>query len=72
MTPKSSAVIMAIGIAMMPSLLLVESQLGVYLGGILQQGVLAYVVFLPVTARRGKAKTGQRRLQGEALVVPTR
>ena len=55
--PKSPMVLNAIGIAMLPPLLNIESQLVQYLGGFCQQILVAYLIFLPVTARFGKKKT---------------
>ena len=55
----------AIGMVLLPSLLLIESQLSVYLSGIIQQLLLIFVVFLPVIRfkklrwRVGKSLSGQ-------------
>jgi hypothetical protein len=53
---QSSTLFLAIGLTLIPGFLTVESQLGQYFGGIIQQIVLTVVVFLPVLRRRA----GQR------------
>ena len=51
---QSNALIMCIGIALIPQLLAIEGQLGQYLGGIVQQAGLAFLAFLPITQRRAR------------------
>ena len=51
---RSNALILCIGIALIPQLLSIESQLGQYLGGILQDIALTLLVFLPITVRPAK------------------
>jgi hypothetical protein len=50
---NSSALFLGIGLALIPGFLAIESQLGQYFGGVIQQALLAAAVFLPVTKRRG-------------------
>ena len=63
--PESGMLFGAIGMVLLPSLLLIESQLSVYLSGIIQQLLLIFVVFLPVIRfkklrwRVGKSLSGQ-------------
>src|SRR5262249_49541712 len=52
LTP-SSLLFRAVGLALVPGLLAVESQLAQYLSGMVQQTALTIAVFLPVTTRRG-------------------
>jgi uncharacterized membrane protein YfbV (UPF0208 family) len=49
---ESSTLFLAIGLTLVPGLLAVESQLGQYLGGIVQQMLLTIAVFLPIVRRR--------------------
>jgi hypothetical protein len=51
---QSNALIFCIGIALIPQLLSIESQLGQYLGGILQDIALTFLVFLPITVRQAR------------------
>jgi hypothetical protein len=48
---ESSTLFLAIGLTLVPGLLALESQLGQYLGGIIQQMLLTLVVFLPIVRR---------------------
>jgi hypothetical protein len=48
---QSSALFLAIGLTLIPGFLAVESQLGQYLGGIVQQIAVTVAVFLPVMRR---------------------
>lgn len=50
---RSSSLFMAIGLALVPGFLSIESQLGQYFGGVIQQTALATLVFLPIARRRG-------------------
>ena len=47
----ASPLLMAIGLALLPSLLLIDEQLGQYVGGIVQEVLLAIAVFLPITTQ---------------------
>src|SRR5207249_10398364 len=49
---ESSILFLAIGLTLVPGFLAVESQLGQYLGGIVQQMLLTVAVFLPIVRRR--------------------
>lgn len=49
---KSSSLLVAVSLALIPGLVAVESQLGQYLAGVVQQTVLTVVVFMPVARRR--------------------
>jgi hypothetical protein len=49
----SSSLFLGIGLALIPGFLTIESQLGQYFGGVIQQALLATAVFLPVAKRRG-------------------
>ncbi len=49
---QSNTLVLAIAIALLPQLILVESQLGQYIAGLLQQILLTFVVFLPITRRK--------------------
>jgi hypothetical protein len=54
MTDQSNALLLAIGVALLPQFFAIESQLGVYIGGLIQQIVLSLLVFLPITRRKAK------------------
>lgn len=69
--PKTPMVLAAIGVVLLPSMLAIESQLVQYFGGMIQQVLVAYCVMLPITAVRRKMTTN-RRMQGEALAIPSR
>src|SRR5204863_2608490 len=49
---ESSTLFLAIGLTLVPGLISVESQLGQYVGGMIQQMVLTVILFLPVARRR--------------------
>src|SRR5436190_11656676 len=49
---ESSTLFLAIGLTLVPGFLALESQLGQYLGGIIQQMLLTVAVFLPIIRRR--------------------
>src|SRR5260370_41678535 len=55
--------LLSIGVALLPQFLSIESQLGVYLGGLLQHIFLPFFVFLPITRRRPAVAVMPRRLQ---------
>jgi hypothetical protein len=59
---ESSTLFLAIGLTLVPGFLALESQLGQYLGGIVQQMLLTLAVFLPIVRRRihGDVPSGQR------------
>jgi len=69
--PGSPILLSAIGIAMIPIFLSVESQLAQYLGGMIQQFAVAYCVLLPVTTRRTQRSASPGRLQ-DVLATPSR
>jgi hypothetical protein len=46
--PSSGLVLSSLGIVLLPQILGIESQMGVYLGGIIQQVALSLLVLLPV------------------------
>jgi hypothetical protein len=48
---RSSVLFLAIGLSLLQGLLAVESQLSQYVGGLIQQAGLSFVVFLPVALR---------------------
>jgi hypothetical protein len=48
---RSSALFLAIGLAMLQGLVAVESQLSQYAGGLVQQAGLSFMVFLPIVLR---------------------
>jgi hypothetical protein len=50
---NSSSLFLGIGLALIPGFLTIESQLGQYFGGVIQQALLAAAVFVPVAKRRG-------------------
>jgi hypothetical protein len=52
---ESSPLFLAIGLTLIPGFLALESQLGQYLGGIVQQAAMTVVVFLPIVKRRSHA-----------------
>ena len=56
---QSSTLFLALGLTLIPGFLAVESQLGQYLGGLIQQMALATAVFLPVAQRRGIVRGAQ-------------
>jgi hypothetical protein len=67
---KSSSLFLAIGIALIPGFLTIESQLGQYFGGVLQQALLATAVFLPVTKRRSLAvQSGESQASRNASIA---
>jgi hypothetical protein len=49
---ESSTLFLAIGLTLVPGFLALESQLGQYLGGIIQQMLLTLALFLPIVRRR--------------------
>jgi O-antigen polysaccharide polymerase Wzy len=59
---QTNTLVLAIGISLLPQLLTIESQLGQYLAGMVQQIILTFAIFLPVT--RWKSRTAAR------VVVP--
>jgi O-antigen polysaccharide polymerase Wzy len=61
--------LLSIGVALLPQFLLIESQLGVYLGGLLQHIFLPFLVFLPITRRPAGVAVMPRRLQPAAVRV---
>jgi hypothetical protein len=65
---QSSTLFLAIGLTLVPSFLAVESQLGQYFGGVIQQAVLTVAVFLPVVKRRGFGR--DLRLPGGSAPTP--
>ena len=52
---QTSSLFLAIGLTLIPGFLAVESQLGQYFGGFVQQIILTVAVFLPIMRRRGLA-----------------
>jgi hypothetical protein len=48
---RSSVLFLAIGLALLQGLVAVESQLSQYLGGLVQQACLSFMVFLPIVIR---------------------
>lgn len=67
---KTPMVLAAIGVILLPSMLAIESQLVQYFGGMIQQIIGAYLVMLPITAKRRKITAN--RPQSEALAIPSR
>ena len=59
---ESSTLFLAIGLTLVPGFLALESQLGQYLGGMIQQMLLTLIVFLPIVRRRvhSNEPTGQQ------------
>ena len=57
LSAQSSMLFLAVGLTVIPGFLTIESQLGQYFGGVIQQVVLAVLVFLPV-AKRPSAVVG--------------
>jgi hypothetical protein len=54
----SSTLFLAIGVALLPGILVIEAQMSAYLGGVIQTVLLTILVFLPVLRRRsGKVRT---------------
>jgi hypothetical protein len=53
---QSSTLFLAIGLTLIPGFLAIESQLGQYLGGVVQQTLLTTVVFLPIVRRRARVR----------------
>jgi hypothetical protein len=54
----SSTLFLAIGVALLPGILLIEAQMAPYLGGLIQTVLLTILVFLPVLRRRsGRVRT---------------
>lgn len=51
-TAHSNSLLLALCISILPGFLSIESQLGVYLGGLLQNILLAFLIFLPITRRK--------------------
>ena len=71
----SGVLLESIGVVLIPSLLLVESQLAQYLGGIIQQIILITFVFLPIIRlKKINTKVGklQVRAKGQLLENRTR
>jgi hypothetical protein len=66
---QSNALILCIGIALIPQLLAIEGQLGQYLGGLVQQAGLTFLAFLPITLRRARAVSPSRRFERAPLRV---
>jgi hypothetical protein len=50
-TGRSSVLFLAIGLTMLQGLVAVESQLSQYVGGLIQQAGLSFIVFLPIVIR---------------------
>ena len=48
---RSSVLCLAIGLTLLPGLVAVESQLSQYVGGLIQQASLSFIVFLPIVIR---------------------
>lgn len=61
----SGALMLCIGVALLPQMIGIESQMAGYLGGILQQVVLTLIVFLPVI-RLSKPARGPKHLRSNA------
>jgi len=51
---QANGLVLAITVALLPQLITIESQLGQYIAGLLQQIILTFLVFLPVTQRKFK------------------
>lgn len=58
---QSSSIFLAVGLALIPVFLSIESQLAVYFGGVLQQAILGIAVFLPIVERRSAASFARPR-----------
>ena len=50
----SNVLVMAICVSLLPGFFSIESQLGVYLGGLLQNIILAFVIYLPITRKQSR------------------
>ena len=66
---QSNGLILCIGVALIPQLLSIESQLGQYLGGVVQQVGLAFVAFLPITVRRARKVAAPSRMATASMRV---
>ena len=64
---RSNTLILILGTTMLPRFLGIEGQLGVYVGGLLQQMFLTFVVFLPITRRKSVPVLSSNRLQTSAV-----
>jgi hypothetical protein len=60
-SPDSGALMVCLGVALLPQMIAIESQMAGYLGGILQQVLLTIVVFFPVLRFDRKSKATDRR-----------
>jgi hypothetical protein len=70
--PKSPLILSAIGIAMLPGFLAIDSQLVQYLAGLIQQFLAAYCLLLPIATKACKpAARQQNRLEGQPLALPS-
>jgi hypothetical protein len=66
---RSNTLILVLAATMLPSFLGIEGQLGVYVGGLLQQMLLTFLVFLPITSRKSMPVLSPNRLQTSAVRV---
>jgi hypothetical protein len=62
----SSALFLAIGVALLPGVMGIESQMSAYLGGVVQTVLLTILVFLPVIRRR----SGEIKSPATLRIVP--
>jgi len=46
----------SIGVILLPQMLAIESQMAVYLGGVIQQALFVLLVFLPALRVRGRRR----------------
>jgi hypothetical protein len=66
LTAESGLLFSGIGLALLPGLLTIESQAAQYIGGILQQIAVVFVVVLPVVRRRKMRHQSDLYMVGEA------
>jgi hypothetical protein len=73
----SSKLFFAIGLALLPGVLGIESQMSAYLGGVIQHIALTIIVFLPVVrrgahgVRAGQSRPGPAPVTGQLRVRPS-
>jgi len=59
---QANTLILAIAVALLPQLVTVESQLGQYIAGLIQQILLTFFVFLPITRRKSSLPVSLNRI----------
>jgi O-antigen polysaccharide polymerase Wzy len=68
-TNQSNTLLVAIGVALLPQFFAIEGQLGQYIGGLLQQAFLAFLVFLPITGRKARVVLPSNQFRASAVRV---